>query len=82
MRSTLQFELFKREFLHFYEDYIIVADFDCNGNLMVLTNPYYDFNHVVLHICRSILDVVHFHLQIRVDLQPFGANEYVRLSIN
>jgi len=80
--TTQELEMFRNEFLEYYHDYIISADFDENENLIVFSKPYLNFDEVIFHLAESILDTVNFDDHIDVHLYQYGKNDYVEIGIN
>ncbi len=75
-------ENFRKEFLDFYKGYVLTADFDKQGKLIIFTNPYLDFENVIYDMCDMMLDTVNFREHLVIQLYPFGKNEYVSVSVN
>ena len=77
-----QLEIFREEFLMYYEDYILIADFDQQENLVVYSTPYLNFDEVIVYVCESLLDTVDFEDHLAIYLYQFGKNDCIRIAIN
>jgi hypothetical protein len=82
METTQQFELFRNEFLDYFGEHIITADFQSPNTLVVYTNPYLQFGELLTYICDSIFDMIHFCEHVNLHLYSFGSNECINISIN
>ena len=76
------FEKFRQDFLAYFKDDVISAEFDSWQQLIVLVNPYRDFEEIVMQICENILETVYFRQHLELYIFPFGSNESVKLKIN
>ena len=75
-------ERFRQEFVSYFEDYVIAAEFDHSENLVVFTNPYIRFDEVVIQICEGLFETLSFQQKFALYLFPFGSNGYIKLSVN
>ena len=75
-------ERYRKHFIHYFEEYIIAAEFNESQQLIVYTNPYKEFDHTVMEICEGLLDTVDFPDHLSLYVYPFGRNECIRIAIN
>ncbi len=80
--TSQQLDTFKREFINYYENDILIADFDQQGHLIAFAKPFLDFDEVIVNVCEGMLDIVDFKQHLEVRLYPFGSNEFVEIGIN
>jgi hypothetical protein len=75
-------ERYRKQFLDYFEDHVIAAEFDDNLQLIVYANPYRNFDETVMEICEGLFDTVNFNDHLYLYLYPFGKNQYIRIAIN
>ena len=51
-------EQFKGEFLTYFDAYVLIAEFDAQENLIVISKPYLDFEVMVKHLCKSLIELL------------------------
>jgi hypothetical protein len=76
-----QLERFRNEFLDYFQEDILLAEFDGHNHLIVFANPFLKFDELIVDICDHISETA-FDLNVYVHLYPFGKNESVIICIN
>lgn len=82
MLSRRNSTIFLNEFLNYFEEYTILATYDAHGRLIVYTNPYLNFDTLIVYICENIFEIFRYCTQQEIVLSPFGNNEQVLISID
>ncbi len=82
MMNRPRLERYRTQFLNYFQDYVLAAEFDAQANLVVYATPYQNFDEVVVEVCEGLLDTVDFPDQLYLYLYPFGSNQYVKIGIN
>ncbi|MFD0941523.1 hypothetical protein [Pedobacter boryungensis] len=74
--------VFLNEFLDYFGEHTIATDFDHEGRLIVFSNPYLEFDKLVVNICENLVNIFHYHDHMEIVVYPFGNNNCVLISIN
>ena len=82
MLTRNQAAVFLSEFLDYFGDQTILAEFDEQGILTVYTNPYVSFDSLVVNICENIFDIFYYTEHQKIAIRPFGSNDEILISIN
>jgi hypothetical protein len=75
-------EQFKNEFLTYFDAYVLIAEFDAQENLIVISKPYLDFEVMVSHLCKSLVQSVGFQESLMIQVYQFGRNEFISIALN
>jgi hypothetical protein len=82
MLTKLQSKIFINQFLDYFEEYVLTAEFTDNGKMIVFSNPYLEFDTLIIYICEHIFDILYFTDPIQIIIYPFGTNDHLLITIN
>lgn len=82
MLTRNQLSVFLNAFLDQFGEHIIAAEYDSRGKLVILTNPYLDFNTLVLHIAENVIKIFKYTAHLEIILYAFGSNDDAQIQIN
>lgn len=74
--------IFLNEFIDYFGEHTIAAHFDDKGRLIVFTNPYLEFDALIVYICENLSSIFHYHEHMEIVAYPFGNNNCILISIN
>ncbi len=77
-----QLESFRKELFFYFHDYLLLADFTDEGDLLLLVKPFADLEQVIENICDNLKDMVKFNDKLNLRLLLFGTNCTITISIN
>ena len=75
-------ENFRQNFLDYFQNQVLLAEFDEQQRLIVFVNPYLDFSELAMEICDNLIETVFFNHHLDLHLYRYGNNSFIKVSIN
>lgn len=76
MRPSLLLRI-SAELHDYYSQWLLIADSDPDGSLVLIAKPFIDFEAFTCYLCETVLDTVPLQKGLEIKLYKFGRNEHV-----
>ncbi|TCC88566.1 hypothetical protein EZ428_18165 [Pedobacter frigiditerrae] len=68
------------ELTDYYSEWILIADRDIDGSIVMFTKPFIDFEGFTCHLCDTILDTIPLNKGLAIKLYGFGQDDNVYIK--